>query len=81
MNEELGFGRRVLEVLEKHGMVFEHLPSGIDTMSIVLSTAQLEGHREAVRTPVRLLRSHAGGFLCVWAWPGVHGCGRLISMG
>jgi len=42
---------------------------------------KLEGHREAVRTPVRLLRSHAGGFLCVWAWPGVHGCGRLISMG
>ena len=46
MNSAVGFGRKVLEVLEKHGMVFEHLPSGIDTMSIVLSTAQLEGHRE-----------------------------------
>ena len=48
MNSELGFGRRVLEVLEKQGISFEHLPSGIDTMSVVLSTAALEGAREAV---------------------------------
>ena len=46
MNSAVGFGRKVLEVLEKRGMVFEHLPSGIDTMSVVLNTAQLEGHRE-----------------------------------
>ncbi len=46
MNSAIGFGRRVLEVFEKRGMVFEHLPSGIDTMSVVLSTSQLEGHRE-----------------------------------
>ena len=46
MNSAIGFGRRVLQVFEKHGMVFEHLPSGIDTMSVVLSTSQLEGHRE-----------------------------------
>jgi aspartate kinase len=36
MNEEVGFGRRVLEVLERHKICFEHLPSGIDTMSIVV---------------------------------------------
>ena len=46
MNSAVGFGRRVLEVFEKHGMVFEHLPSGIDTMSVVISTAQIEGHRD-----------------------------------
>ncbi len=46
MNSAVGFGRRVLEVFEKRGMVFEHLPSGIDTMSIVLGSNQLEGHRE-----------------------------------
>jgi len=46
MNSAIGFGRRVLEVFEKRGMVFEHLPSGIDTMSIVLSSSQLEGHRD-----------------------------------
>ena len=36
MNAELGFGRRVLEVFEKNGVNFEHMPSGIDTMSIVV---------------------------------------------
>ncbi len=42
MNQEIGFGRRMLEVLEKHNICFEHLPSGIDTMSVVLSTADLK---------------------------------------
>ncbi|MBQ0084337.1 MAG: ACT domain-containing protein, partial [Clostridiales bacterium] len=36
MNSEVGFTRRVLETLENHNLCFEHLPSGIDTMSIVL---------------------------------------------
>jgi aspartate kinase len=36
MNEEVGFGRRVLEVLEHHNVCFEHLPSGIDTMSVIV---------------------------------------------
>ena len=41
MNSEIGFGRKVLEVLEHHGVCFEHLPSGIDTMSVVISTSEL----------------------------------------
>ena len=36
MNGELGFGRRVLEQFEKNGISFEHMPSGIDTMSIIV---------------------------------------------
>lgn len=48
MNEELGFGRRVLEVLENHKLVFEHLPSGIDTMSIVLNARSLAGKEDAL---------------------------------
>jgi len=48
MNAEVGFGRRVLEVLELHGICFEHLPSGIDNMSIVLNTHEIEGKREAI---------------------------------
>lgn len=36
MNSELGFGRRVLEVFEKNGISFEHMPSGIDTMTVVV---------------------------------------------
>ncbi len=37
MNSEVGFGRRVLEVLENYSLCFEHLPSGIDTMSVVVN--------------------------------------------
>ena len=48
MNSEVGFGRKVLEVLEDNDVSFEHLPSGIDTMSIVLSTSALEGKRDKV---------------------------------
>ena len=42
MNSEIGYGRRVLEVLERHNISFEHLPSGIDTLSLVVRTAELE---------------------------------------
>ncbi len=48
MNAEVGFGRKVLEILEENGISFEHLPSGIDTMSVVTSTAALEGRRERI---------------------------------
>ena len=48
MNSEIGFGRRVLDVLEDNDISFEHLPSGIDTMSVIVSSAALEGHRERV---------------------------------
>lgn len=42
MNEELGFGRRVLEVLENFNLGFEHLPSGIDTMSVIVQQDKIE---------------------------------------
>ncbi len=42
MNSELGFGRKVLEIFEKHGISFEHIPSGIDTMSIVVHKNEFE---------------------------------------
>ncbi len=48
MNAEVGFGRKVLEILEENGISFEHLPSGIDTMSVVTATAALEGKRERI---------------------------------
>ncbi|MBR6709593.1 MAG: aspartate kinase [Clostridia bacterium] len=46
MNAEIGFGRRALEVLEELNISFEHLPSGIDTMCIILSTQGLAENRE-----------------------------------
>ena len=46
MNSEVGFGRKVLEIFEENEVSFEHLPSGIDTMSIVTATSALEGRRD-----------------------------------
>lgn len=48
MNAELGFGRRVLEAVEKEGVSFEHLPTGIDTMCVVVQNGALEGKREKI---------------------------------
>lgn len=48
MNSELGFGRNVLRALEKNGISFEHMPSGIDTMSVLISTDSLVGKEKAV---------------------------------
>lgn len=43
MNTELGFGRRMLTALEKNDVRFEHMPSGIDTLGIVLANSEIEG--------------------------------------
>lgn len=54
MNSEIGFGRRVLDVLEDNEISFEHLPSGVDTMSVIVSSAALkdEAKRERVMTSI-----------------------------
>ncbi len=52
MNSEIGFGRRVLEVLEVNGICFEHLPSGIDNMSVVINTADVENKRDALKNGI-----------------------------
>ena len=46
MNSEVGFGRRLLEIFEDNDLPFEHLPSGIDTMSVVVGTALIEEKRD-----------------------------------
>lgn len=53
MNAEVGFGHRLLGVLERHGINFEHLPSGIDTMSLVIADSELEGKLEDVLAGIR----------------------------
>ena len=40
MNSEIGFGRKVLQVFEEHDLSFEHMPSGIDTMTIIVNTEE-----------------------------------------
>ena len=48
MNKERGFGRRVLSVLEEHGVSFEHMPTGIDNISIIVKEQELANHGPAI---------------------------------
>ncbi|HOB64475.1 MAG TPA: aspartate kinase, partial [Clostridia bacterium] len=53
MNTELGFGRKVLSVLERYGISFEHMPTGIDTMSIVIADKVLNGIEQDVLDDIK----------------------------
>lgn len=48
MNSQVGFIMRVLQIIARYGLSIEHVPSGIDTMSVVLSTHELEKYRQAI---------------------------------
>lgn len=48
MNSELGFGRKVLQVFEENGVSFEHLPTGIDTLCVVVNGANFQPVRDKI---------------------------------
>lgn len=48
MNAEVGFGRKVLEVFENYGINFEHMPSGIDTMTVFVHQSEFEEYEQSV---------------------------------
>lgn len=48
MNSEVGFGRKVLGVLEEQGISFEHMPSGIDTMTVFIHQTEFMAHEQQV---------------------------------
>ena len=48
MNAEVGFGRKVLGVFERYGISFEHMPSGIDTMTIFVHQSEFEEYEQSV---------------------------------
>ena len=48
MNSEIGFGRKVLQVFEDQGISFEHMPSGIDTMTIYVHQSEFEEKEQQV---------------------------------
>lgn len=48
MNTEVGFGRKVLQVFEKYNVSFEHMPSGIDTMTVLVHQDEFEEYEQAV---------------------------------
>ncbi len=53
MNSEVGFIRRVLEVFEENEVSIEHVPSGIDTLSVVLETKALDKVRDRLLTRIQ----------------------------
>jgi aspartate kinase len=46
MNREVGFGRRLLQILEEEGLSYEHMPSGIDSLSIILREKDFDAEKE-----------------------------------
>lgn len=46
MNREIGFGRRVLQILEEEDVSYEHTPSGIDNLSIILESSEILSQKE-----------------------------------
>jgi aspartate kinase len=49
MNNEIGFVQKVLSVIDKYNISFEHLPSGVDTMSLVIENTYLkDGMQERI---------------------------------
>ncbi len=46
MNREIGFGRRLLQILEDEGVAYEHMPSGVDSVSVVIHEKNFDAVRE-----------------------------------
>ncbi len=46
MNREIGFGRRLLQIFEEEGISYEHTPSGIDNMSVIVRETDFPAARE-----------------------------------
>lgn len=55
MNAEIGFGRRVLSAIEKAKIPFEHMPSGIDTMTVYVNQHEFEEHEQQILSEIRRL--------------------------
>ena len=54
MNKEIGFVRRALAVIEDAGISFDHIPTGIDSLSMVIETPALEDKLDDVIEELRL---------------------------
>ena len=48
MNAEIGFGRKVLQVFEDNDLSFEHMPSGIDTMTVYVHQHEFEDKEQNI---------------------------------
>lgn len=53
MNKEIGFAHRLLGILREHGVSFEQCPSSIDSISVIVEDAQLQGLEELIVDEIR----------------------------
>ena len=54
MNKEIGFVRRALAIVEDEGVSFDHIPTGIDSLSMVIATSELEDKLEDILEAFRI---------------------------
>ena len=52
MNSEVGFCRKVLQAFEEHDISIEHMPSGIDTMTVFVQRHDFEGKEQQVLSAI-----------------------------
>lgn len=55
MNAEIGFGRKVLEAFAENEISFEHMPSGIDTLTVFVHQEEFEGKEQSVLSAIHRL--------------------------
>ncbi len=55
MNSEIGFGRKVLAAFEENEISFEHMPSGIDTLTVFVHQEEFEGKEQSVLSAIHRL--------------------------
>ena len=55
MNSEIGFGRKVLQAFENNGISFEHIPSGIDTMTVFVHQDEFMDKEQKVVSEIHRL--------------------------
>lgn len=53
MNRQVGFTRKILAVLEDYGISFDHMPSGIDNISIIMRSKEIQNREEQVLNEIR----------------------------
>ncbi|PNZ68134.1 aspartate kinase [Staphylococcus croceilyticus] len=53
MNRQVGFTLKILEILEDYNISFDHMPSGIDSISIIMRTHQIKGKEQEVLNAIR----------------------------
>lgn len=53
LNDKVGIGSKILEILREENVSYEHNPSGLDNLSIIVNKAELDGKTEAIKSKIR----------------------------